>query len=127
MDNLRSRTRLDDDLSRGPVTTLDFEKKLIRTLAVYKINLYSPYFEHTAAYASNPLIAPPGGCITASDAAALVAYAATAAAAHFLPPVSTYRRDIFTIAAASAAWAAAAVLTLLATGSKLPAQILRRR
>ncbi len=66
---------LDDDLSRGPVTTLEFEKKLIRTLAAYKINLYSPYFEHTAAYASNPLIAPPGGAISASDAAALVAYA----------------------------------------------------
>jgi hexosaminidase len=66
---------LDDDLSRGPVTTLDFEKKLIRTLAAYKINLYSPYFEHTAAYASNPLIAPPGGAISAVDAAALVAYA----------------------------------------------------
>jgi hypothetical protein len=67
---------LDDDLSRGPVTTLDFEKKMVRTLAAYKINLYSPYFEHTAAYASNPLIAPPGGAISAADAAALVAYAA---------------------------------------------------
>lgn len=66
---------LDDDLSRGPVTTLEFQKKLIRTLAAYKINLYSPYFEHTAAYASNPLPAPPGGAISAADAAALVAYA----------------------------------------------------
>ena len=66
---------LDDDLSRGPVTTLEFEKKLIRTIAAYKINLYSPYFEHTAEYASNPLIAPPGGGISAADAAALVAYA----------------------------------------------------
>ncbi|MDP9040069.1 MAG: beta-N-acetylhexosaminidase [Acidobacteriota bacterium] len=66
---------LDDDLSRGPVTTLAFEKKMIRTIASYKINLYSPYFEHTAAYAANPLIAPPGGSLTAADAAALVAYA----------------------------------------------------
>jgi hypothetical protein len=66
---------LQDDLSRGPVTTLEFEKKLIRTIAGYKINLYSPYFEHTAAYASNPLIAPPGGGISATDAASLVAYA----------------------------------------------------
>jgi len=66
---------LDDDLSRGPVPTLAFQKKFIRTLAAYKINLYSPYFEHTAAYASNPLIAPPGGAITATDAAELVAYA----------------------------------------------------
>jgi len=66
---------LDDDLSRGPVTTLEFQKKLIRTLAAYKINLYSPYFEHTASYTSNPLIAPPGGSISATDAAELVAYA----------------------------------------------------
>jgi hypothetical protein len=66
---------LDDDLSRGPVTTLEFQKKLIRTIAAYKINIYSPYFEHTAGYASNPLFGPPGGTITAADAAALVAYA----------------------------------------------------
>jgi len=66
---------LDDDLSRGPVTTLEFEKKLIRTIAAYKINLYSPYFEHTATYVTNPLIAPPGGGLSAADAAALVAYA----------------------------------------------------
>ena len=66
---------LDDDLSRGPVPTLEFQKKLIRTLAAYKINLYSPYFEHTAAYAANPLLAPPGGSIGAADAEALVAYA----------------------------------------------------
>jgi putative peptidoglycan lipid II flippase len=58
--------------------------------------------------------------------AALAAYAATAAAAHFLPPVSTHRSDILTIAAASAVWAATAGIALLATGSKLPAQILRR-
>jgi len=66
---------LDDDLSRGPVPTLEFQKKLIRTIAAYKINLYSPYFEHTAAYAANPLLAPPGGAVNAADAAALVTYA----------------------------------------------------
>jgi len=58
--------------------------------------------------------------------AALVAYAATAAAAHFLPHVSTYIKDILTIALASIVWLAAAALTLFATGSKLPQQILRR-
>jgi hexosaminidase len=67
---------LHDDLSRGPVDTLDFQKKLIRTLAAYKVNVYSPYFENTQQYASNPLPAPPGGSISASDARALVAYAA---------------------------------------------------
>jgi putative peptidoglycan lipid II flippase len=59
--------------------------------------------------------------------AALVAFAATAVAAHLLPPVSTHARDLVTIAAASVVWIAAAALTLFATGSKLPAQILRRR
>ncbi len=67
---------LHDDLSRGPIPTLDFQKKLIRTLAAYKVNLYSPYFEHTQQYASNPLLAPPGGSISAADARELVAYAA---------------------------------------------------
>jgi hexosaminidase len=65
---------LDDDLSRGPITTLEFEKRMIRTLAAYKINLYSPYFEHTQQYASNPLMGPPGS-VTAAEAAELVAYA----------------------------------------------------
>jgi putative peptidoglycan lipid II flippase len=67
------------------------------------------------------------GEISRALLAALVAYAATAAAAHLLPPVSTHARDLVTIAAASIAWLAAAALTLLATGSKLPAQILRRK
>ena len=58
---------LDDDLSRGPITTLEFEKQMIRTIAAYKINLYSPYFEHTQQYASNPLMAPPGS-VTAEEA-----------------------------------------------------------
>ena len=67
---------LSDDLSRGPVDTLEFQKKLVRTLAAYKANLYSPYFENTQQYASNPLPAPPGGSISADDARELVAYAA---------------------------------------------------
>src|SRR4051812_46013616 len=65
-----------DDISRGPVPTLDFQKKQVRTLAAYKINFFSPYFEHTLEYESNPLIAPPGGAMTHADVKALVAYAA---------------------------------------------------
>jgi hypothetical protein len=65
-----------DDLSRGPVPRLAFQMTLIRELAAYKYNLYSPYFEHTQQYASNPLFAPPGGSISAEDARALTAYAA---------------------------------------------------
>jgi len=64
-----------DDISRGPVPTLDFQKKQIRTFAAYKINVYSPYFEHTLAYDSNPLIAPPGGAMTHEQVKELVAYA----------------------------------------------------
>ena len=64
-----------DDLSRGPVPTLDFQKKELRTLAAYKINVYSPSFEHTLAYNSSPLISPPGGGMSHDDVRALVAYA----------------------------------------------------
>ena len=67
---------LSDDTSRGPIDTLDYQKKLIRLLAAYKANIYSPYFEHTQQYASNPLPAPPGGSISAADARELTAYAA---------------------------------------------------
>lgn len=66
---------LHDDLSRGPVPTLDFMKKQIRIFAAYKLNTYSPYFEHTLEYRANPLIAPPGGAITRDDVKELVAYA----------------------------------------------------
>jgi hexosaminidase len=65
-----------DDLSRGPVPTLEFQKKQMRVLAAYKINVYSPYYEHTLEYSSNPLIAPPGGAMTAADVRELVSYAA---------------------------------------------------
>jgi hexosaminidase len=64
-----------DDLSRGPVPTLEFQKKEIRTFAAYKLNVYSPYYEHTLAYNSSPLISPPGGGMSHEDVRALVAYA----------------------------------------------------
>jgi len=64
-----------DDLSRGPVPTLDFQKQQIRSFAAYKLNIYSPYFENTMQYASNPLPGLPGGSISAADAQALVEYA----------------------------------------------------
>ncbi len=67
---------MQDDLSRGPVPTLAFQKHLIRTLAAYKVNVYSPYFEHTQQYTSNPLPAPPGGSISPADAREITAFAA---------------------------------------------------
>lgn len=65
-----------DDISRGPIPTLAFQKLQVRTFSQYKINIYSPYFENTLTYASNPLAAPPGGAMTQADVAALVKYAA---------------------------------------------------
>lgn len=64
-----------DDLSRGPVPTLAFQEQQIRTFAAYKLNVYSPYFENTMQYASNPLPALPGGSMSADDSKKLVTYA----------------------------------------------------
>jgi hypothetical protein len=67
---------LSDDWSRGPMPNMEFLKREIRTLAAYKVNMFSPYFEHTFAYASSPIAAFPGGVMTPNEARELVAYAA---------------------------------------------------
>ena len=67
---------LSDDWSRGPLPNMEFLKREIRTLAAYKINIFSPYFEHTFAYDSSPVAAFPGGAMTPDEARELVAYAA---------------------------------------------------
>ena len=64
-----------DDWSRGPIPNMDFLKREIRTLAAYKLNTFSPYFEHTFAYASTPVAAFPGGSMTPAEAKELVDYA----------------------------------------------------
>ncbi len=66
---------ISDDLSRGPFPTLDFQKRQIRTLAAYKLNIYSPYFENTLQYPSNPVPGLPGGSMSPEDVRALVEYA----------------------------------------------------
>jgi hypothetical protein len=66
---------IDDDLSRGPFPTLDFQKHQIRVFASFKINIYSPYFEHTLLYPDHPLAAPPGSSLTPPEVAELVAFA----------------------------------------------------
>ncbi len=65
-----------DDLSRGPVPTLAYQKQQVRRFAAFKLNVYSPYFEHTLAFRSHPLIAPPGGAMSRADVQELVQYAA---------------------------------------------------
>jgi hexosaminidase len=67
---------LSDDWSRGPLPNMEFLKREIRTLAAYKVNIFSPYFEHTFAYASTPVAAFPGGAMTPEEARELVDYAA---------------------------------------------------
>ena len=66
---------IDDDLSRGPFPTLEFQEHQIRVFASFKINIYSPYFENTLLYPNQPLPAPPGGSLTPAEVAELVAYA----------------------------------------------------
>jgi hypothetical protein len=67
---------ISDDWSRGPLPNTEFLKREIRTLAAYKINIFSPYFEHTFAYDSSPVAVFPGGAMTPDEARELVAYAA---------------------------------------------------
>ena len=64
-----------DDVSRGPLPTLEYQKSQVRRLAAVKLNTFTLQFEHTLAYASQPVIAPPGGAMSREDVRALVAYA----------------------------------------------------
>jgi hexosaminidase len=64
-----------DDISRGPVPTVDYIKKQIRTEAYFKMNMHSFYMEHTFASSSHPLIGPEGGSLTPAEIKELVTYA----------------------------------------------------
>ena len=64
-----------DDISRGPVPTVDYIKRQIRTEAFFKLNMHSFYMEHTFASGSHPLIGPAGGSLTPDEIRELVAYA----------------------------------------------------
>jgi hypothetical protein len=66
---------LHDDISRGPVPTLDYFKKQIRIISGYKLNLFSLYIEHTFDYQKHPLIGPKEGALTAAEVKELVEYA----------------------------------------------------
>jgi hexosaminidase len=66
---------VDDDLSRGPVPTLAFQKHQVEVLASVKLNVYSPYIEHTLAYDKEPMAAPRGGALTRADVEELVKFA----------------------------------------------------
>lgn len=64
-----------DDISRGPVPTLQYIKRQLRTEAAFKLNMHSFYMEQSFASSANPLIAPAGGALTPAEIRDLVAYA----------------------------------------------------
>jgi hexosaminidase len=66
---------IDDDLSRGPIPTVDYQKEQIRKFAAYKLNIYSPYFENALEHPSTPITAAAGGAMSSEDVGAIVAYA----------------------------------------------------
>jgi hexosaminidase len=64
------------DVSRGPIPTMDYMKKVIRTIAEYKLNLFSLYMEYVFDFPQQPIIAPKEASITPAMIKELVTYAA---------------------------------------------------
>jgi len=64
-----------DDISRGPIPTVDFLKDCIRKMSEFRLNFFTLYTEHTFSLKKYPDIAPPGS-LTAEEIAELTAYAA---------------------------------------------------
>ncbi len=64
-----------DDISRGPVPTVDYIKRQLRAFAAFKLNMHSFYMEQTFASSTHPLIGPEGGSLTPAEIRELVAYA----------------------------------------------------
>lgn len=50
-----------DDISRGPIPTLDFLKEEIRRMASFKLNTFTLYTEHVFKLKKHPSIAPADG------------------------------------------------------------------
>jgi hexosaminidase len=64
-----------DDISRGPIPTLDYLKFQIRTLAEYKVNLLGLNMENVFDFQSQPLVPPKEAALTPAEIKELVAYA----------------------------------------------------
>ena len=64
-----------DDISRGPIPTLDYLKMQIRTLAEYKINLLGFNMENVFDFQTQPLVAPTEAALTPAEIKELVDYA----------------------------------------------------
>jgi hexosaminidase len=65
---------IQDDISRGPILTLEYMESQIRTISAYKLNLLGLYMENVFDFQSEPLIAPKGPSLTAAEVKQLVAY-----------------------------------------------------
>ncbi|HSZ60599.1 MAG TPA: beta-N-acetylhexosaminidase [Terriglobales bacterium] len=65
-----------DDISRGPIPTLDYLKTQIRTLAEYKINFVGFNMENVFDFQAQSLAAPKGAALTREEIKELVDYAA---------------------------------------------------
>ena len=63
-----------DDISRGPIPTMDFLKRQIRTFSEYKLNQFTFYNSHVFKLKKYPTVAPPDG-ITGEQVKELSAYA----------------------------------------------------
>lgn len=63
-----------DDISRGPIPTLDMLKKAVEIMAAFKLNYFTLYTEHVFKLDKHPTIAPADG-ITKADIRELSAFA----------------------------------------------------
>ena len=66
---------ISDDISRGQVSTVENFKKIIRFLARYKMNTYSPYLEDMFVFKNHPLIGKGRGAMTPQEVKELDVYA----------------------------------------------------
>lgn len=64
-----------DDINRGPVPTVEYVKRQLRTEASFKLNAHSFNFENVIKWAAHPLLGPDGGALTPAELRELVAYA----------------------------------------------------
>ena len=64
-----------DDINRGPVPTLEYVKRQLRTEASFKLNAHSFNMENIVKWAAHPLLGPDGGALTPAELRELVAYA----------------------------------------------------
>lgn len=75
-----------DDISRGPIPTMDFLKKQIETMASFKLNYFTLYIEHVFKFKQHPGIAPEQG-INSEQLRELEDFAAT----HFVTLIGSYQ------------------------------------